>query len=83
MDSENIKRQKVIYMNGFTHDQIHQIMEAVKPMFAKREVIFAMATENNLNMKVSELIEDLMGDHHYLTQNPPSIDKTTSNNSTD
>jgi hypothetical protein len=63
---------KVIIMNGFTHDEIATIMRAVKAQFDNPgDLIFAMTTENSLNTKVKDLIVDMSQDHEYLKKNPP------------
>lgn len=67
---------KVVIMNGFTHEEIHRIMRAVKKEFEKpRDLIFAMTTENSLEMKLKDLIEDMSEDHEYLKKNPPRINQ--------
>ena len=35
------------------------------------DLIFAMSTENSLQMKLADLIEDMSEDHEYLKNNPP------------
>ncbi|WP_455383340.1 DUF3783 domain-containing protein [Salinispira pacifica] len=64
---------KVIIMNGFTYDEISQIMKAVKALFDKPgDLIFAMTTERSLETKVKDLIVDMSQDHEYLKKNPPN-----------
>ena len=63
---------RVVIMNGFTHDEIHRIMRAVKGEFEPpRDLIFAMTTEQSLEMKLKDLIVDMSEDHEYLKKNPP------------
>jgi hypothetical protein len=38
---------------------------------ATGDLIFAMSTENSLQMKLADLIEDMSEDHEYLKNNPP------------
>jgi hypothetical protein len=65
---------KVIILNGFSNDEIAKIMSAVKKQFdTPRDLIFAKTTPNSLQMKLTELIEDLSEDHAYLQANPPQI----------
>ncbi|AFG37063.1 DUF3783 domain-containing protein [Spirochaeta africana] len=65
---------KVVIMNGFTHEEIHRVMRAVKQEFeAPRDLIFAMTTEQSLEMKLKDLIVDMSEDHEYLRKNPPKI----------
>ena len=67
---------KVVIMNGFTHEEIHRIMRAVKKEFeTPRDLIFAMTTETSLEMKLKDLIEDMSEDHEYLKKNPPKINQ--------
>lgn len=35
------------------------------------DLIFARSTENSLQMKLADLIEDMSEDHEYLRNNPP------------
>ncbi|HUX50736.1 MAG TPA: DUF3783 domain-containing protein [Spirochaetia bacterium] len=64
---------KVIIMNGFSHEEISRIMKAVKALFEKPgDLIFAMTTERSLNTKVKDLIVDMSNDHEYLKKNPPN-----------
>ncbi|MFW6363423.1 MAG: DUF3783 domain-containing protein [Spirochaeta sp.] len=66
-------KNKVVIMNGFTQDEIHRLMQAVKKEFGKgHDIIFAMTTERSLEMKLSDLIIDMSEDHAYLKANPPS-----------
>lgn len=59
-------------MNGFTYDEITQIMRAVKGMFENpKDLIFAKTTENSIEMKLKDLIIDMSEDHEYLKNNPP------------
>jgi hypothetical protein len=37
-----------------------------------KDLIFAMTTENSLQMKLADLIEDMSEDHEYLKNNPPN-----------
>ncbi|HUX14353.1 MAG TPA: DUF3783 domain-containing protein [Spirochaetia bacterium] len=63
---------RVIIMNGFTHEEISRIMKAVKALFDKpSDLIFAMTTERSLQTPVKDLIIDMSQDHEYLKKNPP------------
>ena len=37
-----------------------------------KDLIFAKTTENSVEMKLRDLIEDMSEDHEYLKQNPPT-----------
>lgn len=64
---------KVIIMNGFSHEEITKIMRSVKGLFdTPRDLIFAKTTDNSLEMKLKDLIVDMSEDHEYLKNNPPS-----------
>lgn len=59
-------------MHGFSHEEISKIMKLVKQQFENpRDLIFAMSTEQSLEMKLGALIEDMTEDHVYLQKNPP------------
>lgn len=65
-------KNKVIIMHGFSHEEINSIMKVVKKQFENpRDLIFAMSTEQSLEMKLGALIEDMAEDHAYLQKNPP------------
>jgi hypothetical protein len=65
---------KVVFLHGFTQDEIRKILSAIKLAFDKPlDIAFCMSTENNLNWKVKDLIKDVREDHEYLKKNPPSI----------
>ncbi len=64
---------RVIIMNGFTHEEISKIMKAVKALFeTPGDLIFAMTTERSLETRVRDLIVDMSQDHEYLKKNPPN-----------
>lgn len=72
MDPEQALRNKVIVMNGFSQQEILQIMRTVKALFDEpRDLIFATTTKTNLDFKLRDLIQDLSEDHEYLRNNPP------------
>jgi hypothetical protein len=67
---------KVIIMNGFTDQEIHQIINSVKKLFDNpKDLIFAKTTDTSVNMKLKDLIVDMSEDHEYLKQNPPDLSK--------
>ena len=73
---------KVIIMNGFSYDEITQIMRTVKGLFeSPRDLIFAKTTENSLEMKLKDLIIDMSEDHEYLKNNPPNAKARNSEDS--
>jgi len=66
------KDGKVILLNGFTHDEIRNIMRAVKGAVENpKDIAFCMTTENNVEWKIKDLIKDVREDHEYLQKNPP------------
>ena len=75
---------KVIIMNGFSHEEISRIMRAVKALFdSPRDLIFAKTTETSLTMPLQDLIVDMSGDHEYLKNNPPQLPKRGSSRPAD
>ena len=69
-------QNKVIIMNGFTNEEITQIMRAVRGTFQPpADLVFAKTTPNSLNMVLKDLIIDMSEDHEYLKKNPPKLPK--------
>lgn len=67
---------RVIIMHGMDNTEIDLVMRAIKKTLDKeRDTIFAKTTENNLKMKLGDLIEDVAEDHEYLKANPPNFEK--------
>ena len=65
---------RVVFLHGFTQDEIRKILSAVKLAFdTPQDIAFCMSTPNNLNWKVKDLINDVREDHEYLKKNPPKI----------
>ncbi len=67
---------QVVFLHGFTHEQVIAVMRAAKKAIAESggdpaEVAFAMSTPTNQEWKVSRLIADVSEDHEYLKKNPP------------
>lgn len=59
--------EKVIFINGFTKDEVIEIMRAVKNTIKKPEnIAFCMGTEQNIEWKVKELIEHVMEEHNFM-----------------
>lgn len=69
---EQQSEDRVIFLHGFSQDEIRKILSAVKLAFEKPlDIAFCMSTPNNLNWKVKDLIKDVREDHEYLKRNPP------------
>lgn len=65
-------QNKVTILNGFTNEEIHKIMQAVRGCFPKgTDLIFAKTTKSSLGTVLRDLIIDMSGDHEYLKKNPP------------
>lgn len=63
-------------MHGMDNAEIDLVMRAVKKTLDReRDTIFAKTTDNNLTMKLGDLIEDVAEDHEYLKENPPNFDQ--------
>ncbi len=69
-------KQKVVIAHGFEKEEILRLMRAVKKEFTKEvDIAFAMTTENSLKRNLGEVVLDISGDHKYLKENPPKIEK--------
>jgi hypothetical protein len=53
------KNYKVVILDGFTNEEISQIVKAIKPMFQGRDIIFARPTFHTKKWTVEKLIEVL------------------------
>ena len=66
---------KVIFMHGFSQEELTRIMRGVKSVVTDPGMVaFCMSTENNLDLKIRELIADVTEEHDYLkrtSKNPP------------
>lgn len=70
--NENDKGYKVIFLHGFSQEEIVRIMRGAKSVLEDpKSVAFCMSTENNLGWTVRDLIRDVTEDHDYLLKNPP------------
>ena len=65
---------KVIFMHGFSQEEMSRIMRGVRSVVEEPgAVAFCMSTERNLEWKVGDLIKDVTEEHDYLKKNPPPI----------
>ncbi len=63
---------KVIFMHGFTQEEMGRILRGVKSVVEDPgSVAFCMSTEKNLDWKVRDLIKDVTEEHDYMRKNPP------------
>jgi hypothetical protein len=63
---------KVVFMHGFSQDEMVRIMRGVKSVVEDpKSVAFCTSTERNLDFKVRDLIADVTEDHDYLLKHPP------------
>lgn len=66
---------KSIYSDATPEQALANIAAArqlpVTKEVASRDLIFAKATKNSLEMKLADIVEDVSEDHKYLQENPP------------
>ena len=63
---------KVIFMHGFTSDEMGRILRGVKSVVDDPGMVaFCMSTKNNLDWKIRDLISDVTEEHEYMKKNPP------------
>ncbi len=53
------KNYKVVILDGFTDEEISQIVKTIKPMFQGRDIIFARPTSYTKQWTVDKLIKVL------------------------
>lgn len=67
----------VVFMHGFTHEQMLAIMRAAK-IAAKelgmdpQSIAFSSSTPTNLEWKLKDLIHEVREEHEYMKKNPPN-----------
>ena len=59
MEDKNIKNAKIIIINGFTNEELKEFLSFYKKNPNLPVPIFATVTDNSLEMKVKDLIEEL------------------------
>lgn len=60
MEDKNIKNAKIIIINGFTNEELKEFLSFYKKNPNLPVPIFATVTDNSLEMKVKDLIEELI-----------------------
>lgn len=60
MDEKSIKEAKIIIINGFTNEELKDFLSFYKKNPNLPIPIFATVTDNSLEMKVKDLIEELI-----------------------
>ncbi len=60
MSEKNIKEAKIIIINGFTNEELKEFLAFYKKNPNLPIPIFATVTDNSLQMKVKDLIEELI-----------------------
>ncbi len=60
MSEKNIKEAKIIIINGFTNEELKEFIAFYKKNPNLPIPIFATVTDNSLQMKVKDLIEELI-----------------------
>ena len=69
----NDRGYKVVFMHGFTQDEIGRILRGVKSVVEDPGMVaFCMSTENNMDWKIRELIDDVTEEHDFMKKNPPT-----------
>lgn len=67
----------VVFMHGFTHEQMLAIMRAAKAAVKEmgvdpQSIAFSSSTPTNLEWKVKDLIAEVREEHEYMKKNPPN-----------
>jgi len=69
--------QPVVFLHGFTQDQLLAILRGAKKAAAEAGldpgvIAFASSTPTNLEWKVRDLIAEVREEHEFMRQNPPA-----------
>ena len=76
MDNQT-DQNKVVILHGFTREQIHTVMKAVRNEIEHGETIaFAKTTEHSLKRTLGDLVGDISQEHDYMRKHPPQIKQT-------
>jgi hypothetical protein len=68
----NDRGYKVIFMHGFTQDEVGRILRGVKSVVEDPgKVAFCMSTDNNVDWKIRDLIDDVTEEHDFMKKNRP------------
>ncbi len=60
---------KLIFINGFSRDEVFEIMRAVKKVVKEpQDVAFCMGTPDNMSFTVKELISQVTEEHRMMTK---------------
>jgi hypothetical protein len=77
IDAQKQTDGKVAILHGFTREEIFAIMRAVKrELGAETNVAFAMTTKHSLQLKLQDVVADIVQEHAYLKANPPTRQST-------
>ena len=63
---EGEKQEKVLILHGFSNKQTHEFIRHYKAHKDLPKVIFASTTSTSENMKVKELIKELVKEHSEI-----------------
>lgn len=66
--------ERLIYLHGFSREDIFKIMTAVKAVVEDPQgIAFSMSTPTNLEWVIKDLIKEVREEHEYLRNNPPNV----------
>lgn len=66
--------ERVIFLHGFSREEIIKIMAAVKAAVDNPQgVAFSMSTPVNLEWVIKDLVKEVREEHEYLRNNPPNV----------
>ncbi|MEM5948217.1 DUF3783 domain-containing protein [Spirochaetia bacterium 38H-sp] len=65
-------QEKVVILHGFTNQEIHRLLPAIREAADKeKEIVFAMTTDTNLQWKVIDLIQEVTEEHKEMKKIKP------------
>ena len=72
MDERKPEDYKLIFMHGFSQEEIMRIMRGVKKVVDDpKSVAFCTSTKRNVRWRIKDLIKDVTTEHDYMLKNPP------------
>ncbi len=62
----------VIYIHGFPRDDLFNLVNGLKLLLPDRKAVaFCTSTKNNISMILGDMIQEVLGDHAYMTRPKP------------
>lgn len=64
-----VPEEQVVYIHGFTREELYNLVDGLKPLLPDRKAAaFCTSTRNNITMELGALIQEVLGDHAFMTR---------------